>query len=57
MERHRINRERCLICGGCVSVCPEDAIELRKDYAFVIEERCRNCSICVNVCPVGAVRI
>jgi len=57
MERHKVevSQEKCLMCGGCVSVCPKDAIEMREGYAFVIKEKCIGCDICVKVCPVEAI--
>jgi len=57
MERRKVKvaQEKCLMCGGCISVCPQDAIEMRENYAFVIEEKCVGCGICVKACPVGAI--
>ena len=57
MGKHKamVDKERCLSCGGCVSVCPEDAIRLRNLIAYVDAKRCISCKICVNTCPVGAI--
>ncbi len=47
----------CLSCGGCVGVCPQDAISL-KDMKIVIDkEKCNNCGACVRFCPVGAMKL
>ncbi|MDG6219509.1 MAG: 4Fe-4S binding protein [Candidatus Thermoplasmatota archaeon] len=44
----------CLSCGGCVSVCPVDAVIMKNKIAFVLSETCISCEQCVNTCPVGA---
>jgi digeranylgeranylglycerophospholipid reductase len=44
---------RCGYCGGCVSVCPVDAIHLA-ETRLVIRENCIECGLCVTACPVGA---
>lgn len=43
----------CMDCGGCVGVCPHDALDL---FAGHIEVRasCTECDLCVRLCPVGA---
>jgi ferredoxin len=28
LERHEINDEKCIRCGGCRSVCPVGAVEV-----------------------------
>ena len=50
-----VNNEKCLRCGGCVSVCPQNCINLHEVKGIQIEKRkCTSCSICVKFCPVGA---
>ena len=48
------NREKCLSCGGCVSVCPKDALTLKNMKMEVDPEKCIECGMCVDFCPVGA---
>jgi Fe-S-cluster-containing hydrogenase component 2 len=50
-----IRKEKCLACGGCISVCPQDAILMVTSKALVNKELCNSCSICVKTCPVGAI--
>ena len=50
-----INKERCLACGGCISVCPQDAIIMESSKAAVNEEKCIGCGVCIKTCPVGAI--
>jgi len=51
----KVDREKCLACGGCISVCPQDAISWHAYNAFVDEEKCISCAICIRTCPVGAI--
>lgn len=46
-------RERCINCGKCLSVCASGA--LSPEHAGVIDYRkCVGCGECANVCPTGA---
>jgi len=53
----KVDEEQCLSCGGCVSVCPKDAISLKNLRAFVDIEKCISCEICMNTCPIGAIHM
>lgn len=60
--------ELCILCGGCVDICPEnciriidatrcDGISAPDDAASVLilqEDRCIRCALCVERCPTGA---
>lgn len=43
----------CCACGGCVSVCPEDALNL-DETRLIVGEECIDCGTCLAACPVGA---
>jgi pyruvate formate lyase activating enzyme len=48
---------RCLMCGACVEVCPEEAIHMESDrFASVITDRaiCTCCETCISACYSGA---
>ena len=47
---------RCCYCGGCVSVCPADALTLQ-ETRLVVNENCTDCKNCVFACPVGALHL
>jgi digeranylgeranylglycerophospholipid reductase len=49
-----ISRERCVYCGGCVSVCPSGALELAETRLLLDRELCTECGLCVSACPTGA---
>jgi len=51
----KVDKKKCLACGGCISVCPQDALHWCGDKASVDEENCTSCAICIRICPVGAI--
>jgi ferredoxin len=51
----KVDKSKCLACGGCISVCPKDAILMYGSKAFVTGEKCISCSICIKACPVAAI--
>ena len=50
-----VDRTKCLSCGGCISVCPQDALYMYGFRAFVDKNKCISCAICIRICPVGAI--
>jgi len=50
-----VDREKCLACGGCISVCPQDALSMEGMKALVDDNKCISCAICIRICPVGAI--
>ena len=52
-----IDRSKCCYCGGCVGVCPMDALELQDTILCVAEEKCTKCGTCVKFCPVDAISL
>ncbi len=51
----KVDEKKCLACGGCISVCPQDAISMCGGRAFVMVDKCISCAICIQTCPVGAI--
>ena len=49
----RVVRDKCCYCGGCVGLCPVDAITLYETH-LEIGDACIDCGICVKFCPVVA---
>jgi NAD-dependent dihydropyrimidine dehydrogenase PreA subunit len=47
---------KCGYCGACVSVCPNNCIDLI-EVTVKIDENCVNCGICTIICPIGALRL
>lgn len=50
-----VNQTACLACGGCISVCPQDAIDMIASKAVVRAAQCIGCGICIKTCPIGAI--
>ena len=50
-----VDSYRCAYCGGCVSVCPVEALSLA-ETRLVISSDCIDCGNCVTACPVGALQ-
>jgi ferredoxin len=51
----KVDKMMCLACGGCISVCPQDALSMCAGKAFVNEKNCTCCAVCIRICPVGAI--
>jgi digeranylgeranylglycerophospholipid reductase len=47
-------QELCTYCGGCVSICPLDALLLRETRLTLDESLCGECGLCIGACPTGA---
>ena len=52
----KVNQNLCVRCGGCVGVCPFDAIDAT-DGRVRSNSRCTECGICKRVCPMGAINV
>ena len=60
MSIKKIDQDRCIGCGRCVSSCPADVIRMdpstKKAYAKYPEE-CVVCCWCISECPMDAIVI
>lgn len=53
---YMVNKEKCIGCGTCVSICPVGAISFDKDGKAVIDKtKCIHCGACEASCPVSAI--
>jgi pyruvate formate lyase activating enzyme len=48
---------KCIKCGTCVAVCPENAIGLSSDGITTDTELCTICGKCADVCPTKAIEM
>lgn len=63
-----LNEDRCILCGGCVDICPERCLRIvpaeevagleappEPSAALVLQEdRCIRCGLCIERCPTDA---
>jgi pyruvate formate lyase activating enzyme len=50
-------RDRCVVCGACVTACPHEVHRVEGGEHVLERERCQACGACVQVCPNGALQI
>jgi ferredoxin len=50
-----IKHDGCILCVGCSSVCPANAIEVVGTRMEHFPEKCIDCGICVKVCPANVI--
>lgn len=51
------DREKCLVCAGCVGICPALALDFRELEWTLDDGRCTRCGLCVRFCPAGALDV
>ncbi len=53
-RKFKVNSERCVRCGTCVSVCPMNNIEIVDDKV-TWNHNCECCLACIHWCPCNAI--
>jgi NAD-dependent dihydropyrimidine dehydrogenase PreA subunit len=52
------DRDECVDCGACISICPQDVFAFDPDWQLVVEEgKCVLCGKCQLACPHGALSL
>jgi len=63
---HSFNPDKCLGCGRCAQICPNEAIEMvtvkqkdgtTKNRPKIDIHKCCFCRLCEDVCPTKAIRL
>ncbi len=59
MTMVKIDVSKCIGCGNCVDVCPNDVLDLDAEgIATVVRpEECEECGTCEAVCTQNAIRV
>jgi NADPH-dependent glutamate synthase beta subunit-like oxidoreductase/ferredoxin len=56
-----VDEDLCSGCAVCVSLCPYDALSLKKvgdkSVLEIDKLKCKRCGVCVTACPSGAITI
>jgi L-aspartate semialdehyde sulfurtransferase ferredoxin len=54
-----VNKEQCMDCGVCTSICITQALILDKNnYQLIFDkDKCILCGFCQNCCPVNAIKV
>jgi len=51
----KVNAEKCIGCGECITDCPVNDIELVKGTAKIKNLNCFKCGHCIAICPQDAI--
>jgi ferredoxin len=54
-SNYKVDVKNCLACGGCISICPQNALSMHGMRALILERKCIGCGICIKICPVKAI--
>lgn len=49
-----VNRDKCVLCGKCMKVCPTEAIVENEESIRIDVDQCIGCGHCVERCKKGA---
>jgi polyferredoxin len=52
--KHRLNRETCISCNQCETICPTAAIDAKNNF-FANTSECISCLDCVEICPTKSI--
>ncbi|MBS1370492.1 MAG: 4Fe-4S binding protein [Lentisphaeria bacterium] len=55
MDFIRLDAEKCVKCGCCITDCPTCVLEMGDEGPQVREDQCIECGHCVSVCPTEAI--
>ena len=52
------DRDECVDCGSCISVCPKEVFSFDPEYILQIAtQKCILCGRCINACPHQALSL
>lgn len=62
VPRPFFSREKCVLCGACVKICPADALSISGEkesgrFIAIDYNKCLRCYCCHEVCPEDAITL
>lgn len=48
--------QKCILCGGCVKVCPQGVLQIADGKIVFDRDRCQHCGLCTENCFTGALK-
>jgi len=42
--------QKCIQCYQCISLCPQQAIEIKNNYPYTDKKKCQACGYCIDIC-------
>ena len=51
----KVDKNKCLGCGACASMCPVGAITMKAGKAEINKKKCIKCGKCYGTCKFGAI--
>jgi NAD-dependent dihydropyrimidine dehydrogenase PreA subunit len=58
MPKVKVDEKKCIGCGTCTQVCPQNVFELKDKKSKVMREKdCIGCRACENSCPTEAIKV
>ena len=56
LEHPSVQKEKCIKCGQCATICPPKAMTIKKgEYPKLSQNKCIRCWCCAEVCPQNAI--
>lgn len=49
--------DKCILCGDCIPVCPENAITIDDTSVLINRDLCNSCGRCAGVCYARALKL
>ena len=57
-EKPYVDKEKCVGCGTCASVCPVEVFEIKGGKSEVVKpDDCIQCRACEASCPEKAIEV
>ncbi len=56
----KVNWDKCVQCGACVSICPTGALFVPNKKSMKVEfdaDKCIACELCIRPCPPRAIEV